>query len=185
MFVTIRRYQKAVVALDTGARAHRRGQLVAVVNDLGVDHKIVVRRRQRVGIRQGVVSSANRFAMLSARTALDWAVAIPKPVPMVTRPLRLRCPFSDLIPHGPKHHGSLAVQPDRRLCRRVRMKANAEPVPLSPVAIDAELSLSFAVRLRGELCTRFRPNYLHSVAPAQQSHRGPRRSDSVAPARHS
>ena len=65
------------------------------------------------------------------------------------------------------------------------MKANAEPVPLPPVAIDAELSLSFAVRLRGGLCTRFRPNSLHSVAPAQQSHRGPRRSDSVAPARHS
>ena len=81
-----------------GARAHRRGQLVAVVNDLGVDHKIVVRRRQRVGIRQGVVNSANRFAMLSARTALDWAVAIPKPVPVVTRPLRLRCPFSELNP---------------------------------------------------------------------------------------
>src|SRR6476620_3117124 len=97
MFVTIRRYQ-AVVALDTGARAHRRGQLVAVVNDLGVDHKFVVRRRQRVGIRQGVVNSANRFAMLSARTALDWAVAIPKPVPVVTRPLRLRCPFSELNP---------------------------------------------------------------------------------------
>src|SRR6185503_9174301 len=65
------------------------------------------------------------------------------------------------------------------------MKANAEPVPLPPVAIDAELSLSFAVRLRGGLCTRFRPNSLHSVAPAQQSHRGPRRSDSVAPARNS
>jgi len=65
------------------------------------------------------------------------------------------------------------------------MKANAEPVPLPPVAIDAELSLSFAVRLRGGLCTRFRPNSFHSVAPAQQSHRGPRRSDSVAPARHS
>ena len=57
------------------------------------------------------------------------------------------------------------------------MKANAEPVRLPPVAIDAELSLSFAVRLRRGLCTRFRPNYLHSVAPAQQSHRGPRRSD--------
>jgi hypothetical protein len=51
------------------------------------------------------------------------------------------------------------------------MKANAEPVRLPPVAIDAELSLSFAVRLRRGLCTRFRPNYLHSVALAQQSHR--------------
>jgi hypothetical protein len=65
------------------------------------------------------------------------------------------------------------------------MKANAEPVRLPPVAIDAELSLSFAVRFRRGLCARFRPNYLHSVAPAQRSHRGPRRSDLVAPARHS
>jgi hypothetical protein len=40
------------------------------------------------------------------------------------------------------------------------MKANAEPVRLPPVAIDAELSLSFAVRLRPWALHTFPPKLL-------------------------